>query len=122
VNLSVRPGDVMRFYWAAECRRDLDGVLSHYAPDGVLRDPTGVYRGRAEIATYYAASMREFPSLDIRVVDEVADGDRAALEFEARLGGADGTGILVRGLSLVKLRDGLLESVHCYEDAPVEVP
>jgi hypothetical protein len=112
------PAEVMRSYWSAECRRDLGGVLEHYAPDALLRDPAGVYRGHAEIVRYYAASMAEFPGLEIRIVDEIISGSRGAFEFEARLTAADGTGMVVRGLSLVSLRDGVLESMHCYEDAP----
>ena len=117
----VSPADVMRSYWSAECRRDLDGVLRHYAPDALLRDPAGVYRGRAEIARYYEASMGEFPGMEITIVDEIISGSRGAFEFEANLTGADGTGVVVRGLSLVSVRDGVLESMHCYEDAPASV-
>jgi ketosteroid isomerase-like protein len=115
------PADVMRSYWGAECQRDLDGVLRHYAPDALLRDPAGVYRGRAEIARYYADSMREFPGLEITIVDEIISGSRGAFEFEARLTRADGTEAVVRGLSLVSVRDGVLEYMHCYEDAPASV-
>ena len=117
----VSPADVMRSYWGAECRRDLDGVLEHYAPDALLRDPAGVYRGRAEIARYYQDSMREYPGLEVTIVDEVTAGSRGAFEFEAKLTGADGSGVLVRGLSLVSVREGLIESMHCYEDAPASV-
>jgi ketosteroid isomerase-like protein len=112
------PADVMRSYWSAECRRDLDSVLAHYAPDAVLRDPAGVYRGRAEIARYYQASMAAFPGLQITIVDEIISGRRGAFEFEANLTGNEGAGVVVRGLSLVSVRDGVLESMHCYEDAP----
>ena len=111
----------MRSYWGAESRRDLEGVLRHYAPDAQLRDPAGLYRGRAEIARYYEASMSAFPRLEIRIVDEITSGSRGAFEFEANLTGADGTGVVVRGLSLVSVRDGLLEYMHCYEDAPAGV-
>ena len=47
------PREVSESYWAAECRRDIDGVMAHYQPDGTYQDAGGLRRGHAEIRKAY---------------------------------------------------------------------
>lgn len=114
---SDRPRAVAEAYWAAECTRDLDAVLAFYHEDAEVRPPTGPpLHGHAEIATFYADEIRDYPGLEVTIVNEVADGARAALEWEAVLTDHDGERHAFRGVNIVWVRDGKFERVHAYFD------
>lgn len=115
------PRAVAEAYWAAECTRDLDALLAYYHDDAVVRPPTGpALRGHAEIATFYADEIRDYPGLEVQIVHEVSDGDEASLEWEAVLTDHDGGRHPFRGVNVVRVRDGKFESVNAYFDsAPV---
>ena len=113
------PREVSESYWAAECGRDLDGVLAHYHEDGTYEGPDGLRRGHEEIRTAYLDSARGYPGLEVRIVREFTGGpDSSALEFEAFLVDPDGRRFRVRGVNVVVVRDGRFVSVRSYEDPP----
>ena len=39
--------EVAASYWAAKCRRDIDGVMTHYHEDATYQDGAGLLRGQA---------------------------------------------------------------------------
>lgn len=111
------PREVAEAYWAAECRRDLDELLAYYHDDAVVRPPSGpALRGHAEIATFYADEIRDYPGLEVRIVHEVRDGDEASLEWEAVLVDHAGGRHPFRGVNVVRVRDGKFEWVRAYFD------
>jgi ketosteroid isomerase-like protein len=113
------PREVSESYWAAECRRDIDGVMEHYDPDGTYADAGGLRRGRAEIRAAYEDSARAYPGLEVRIVHEYYGSmDRSALEFDAVLIDPEGRRFRVRGVNVVVVRDGRFASVRSYEDPP----
>ena len=44
----LTPREVSESYWAAECRRDLDGVTEHFHSDATGAGPDGVRHGRCQ--------------------------------------------------------------------------
>jgi len=111
------PRAVAEAYWAAECTRDLDAVLAFYHSDAEVRPPSGPpLRGHAEIATFYADEIRDYPGLEVTIVNEVASGAEAALEWEAVLTDHEGGRHAFRGVNIVRVRDGKFERVHAYFD------
>jgi hypothetical protein len=86
---------------------DLDGLRDLLADGVVFNSPVvhKPYRGRevvAQLLTFAAATFEDF-----RYVDEVADGDRAALIFRARVGDRE-----VHGLDLVHTdADGMIDQL-----------
>lgn len=113
------PREVSESYWAAECRRDLDGVMAHYQPDGTYEGPDGHRRGHAAIRKAYEDSARDYPGLEVRIVREfIGSADHGALEFDAVLIDPQGRRFRVRGVNVVELRDGKFASVRSYEDPP----
>ena len=113
------PRQVSESYWAAECRRDIDGVMAHYHADGSYEGPDGLRRGQAAIRKSYEDSARDYPGLEVRIVREFSAGpDCAALEFDAVLIDAGGTRFQVRGVNVVVVRDGKFVSVRSFEDPP----
>lgn len=113
------PREVSESYWAAECLRDVDGVMAHYHADGTYEAPDGLRQGHAEIRKAYADSARDYPGLEVRIVREFAGTpDCSALEYDAVLIDAMGRRFRVRGVNVVTVRDGKFVSVRSYEDPP----
>ena len=111
------PREVSESYWAAECRRDIDGVMAHYHPDAVYQDAGGLLRGHAEIRTFYEQSARDYPGLEVTILREfVGTADSSALEVYAVLIDHEGRRFGIRGLDAVTVRDGKIVSLRCYED------
>ncbi len=111
------PGAVAEAYWAAECTRDLAAVLSFFHDDAEVRPPTGPpLRGHAEIATFYADEINDYPGLEVAIVHEVTDGPEAALEWEAVLTDHGGRRHAFRGVNVVRVRDGKFEWFRAYFD------
>jgi ketosteroid isomerase-like protein len=119
----LTPREVSESYWAAECRRDIDGVAAHYHEDATYEGPDGMRRGLREIREVYEGSARDYPGLEVRIVREFTDGaDASALEFDAVLVDPHGRRFRVRGVNVVMVRNGRFVSVRSYEDPPMPVP
>jgi ketosteroid isomerase-like protein len=73
------PREISESYWAAECRRDIDAVLAHYHDDAVYEDGGGRYEGRAAIRSFYEASARAFPGLDVTITGDVSARDLGSI-------------------------------------------
>lgn len=111
------PREVAEAYWAAECTRDLDAVLSFYHHDAVVLPPDGgELRGHAQIATFYADELEQYPGLEVEIVHEITLGPEACLEWKAVLIDREGRRHLFRGTNVVRVRDGKFESVRAYFD------
>ena len=114
--------EVSESYWAAECRRDLDGVLEHYRSDATYEGPDGIRVGHDEIRAWYEVSMRDFPGLEVTIIRDFPAGDASALEFRAVLVDGEGRRLEVRGVNVVEVRDGRFVAVRSYEDPPRAMP
>lgn len=115
----LTPHDVSESYWAAESRRDIDGVMTHYHPDATYEDAGGLRRGHAQIRRAYEDSAAAYPGLEVRILREfVASPASSGLEFYAVLIDHEGHRFRVRGVNVVTVRDGKFVSVRSYEDPP----
>ena len=115
------PREVSESYWAAECRRDVDAVMDHYAADATYEDAAGLRRGDVEIRRAYEESAAAYPGLEVRIVREFIlpdDPDTSGLEFDAILIDAAGRRFRIRGVNVVSVRDGRFVSVRSFEDPP----
>jgi len=113
------PREVSEAYWAAECRRDVDAVMTYYHPDGIYEDAGGRRAGETAIRGAYEDSARAYPGLEVRIVREFTfSANCTALEFDATLIDPAGQRFRVRGVNVVVIRDGRFVSVRSYEDPP----
>jgi methylmalonyl-CoA/ethylmalonyl-CoA epimerase len=112
------PRELSEAYWAAECRRDLDAVMTYYHDDAVYEGPDGANRGHDEIRRSYEQHMAAYPGLEVEIVRDFPAGDWSAIEFDATVIDHDGTRSRVRGVNVVHVRDGKFTSVRSYEDPP----
>jgi ketosteroid isomerase-like protein len=116
-----QPREVAESYWRAEERRDVEAVLSHFHDDAVFHPVTGRLVGHEEIRTFYEGMGDTFPGLEVTIVNEISSGDEAALEWEAVLTDHDGKRFPIRGVNVVRVRDGKFEHVTAYYD-PTQFP
>ena len=111
------PRDVARAYWDAECTRDLAATLAYYHDDAVVYPPDGTKLvGHAQIATFYQQEMKDYPGLEVEIVHDVTNGPEASLEWAAVLIDHDGIRHPIRGVNVVRVRDGKFEWVRAYFD------
>jgi predicted ester cyclase len=109
--------------------RDLDGCMELYAEDAVQLMPDGLFAGRAAITERLARELAAFPDIEWGLLSFVEQGDAFADEwtFAGTQKGSlllpDGTElpptgrrVEVRGMELVKMRDGKIVVDNLYYD------
>jgi uncharacterized protein (TIGR02246 family) len=115
---AVTPTETRRVtesYFDAENRRDLEGILEHFAEDVRFYAPDGkLLHGRAAIREFYAANAAGMPALRVELVSEVAQGSRAAVQWLAHGTATDGATVLMRGSNVVTVADGKFVEFHAY--------
>lgn len=77
--------DVLDNHLACFGRRDLDGILSDYAPDAVLFTQDGALRGPDAIRPLFEALLEEFgkPGASFALKHRFVDGDHAYIVWTA---------------------------------------
>jgi ketosteroid isomerase-like protein len=111
------PEIVVKSYWEAEQRRDVDAVLSHYHADAELVVPQlGRLAGHDEIKTFYVASIDRFPELKVTIDSEMADGDRGVFEWSSVFTDHAGREWKSNGVNVIRVSEGKFASVHVYYD------
>jgi predicted ester cyclase len=116
---------VARSYFEAIGRQDLDAMEAHYAPGG-----GGPIHGLVELRVggnyreWFANLFRAFPDWKFEILDIVAEGERAAVEWhatgtfsgDAKFEGMEpnGASIDVQGCDLVTIRDGRIVDNQAY--------
>lgn len=109
------PRAVTESYFDAENRRDLDAVLAHFAHDVTFVAPDGrPLESAAALRRFYAENMAALPWLHVELVDEVRDGDRAAVEWVASARDGGGQPVSMRGTNVITVRDGQFGSLRAY--------
>ena len=117
------PLEVAESYWAAECRRDIDAVMTHYNEDADYQDAGGALHGLAEIRGFYEASAGDYPGLEVTILREFkGTSDSSALEVYAVLVDPEGRRFEIRGCNILTVRDGRIASLRCFEDPLVALP
>jgi len=97
---------------------DLDGVMSWWAPDGVLEDITiaQAFRGHGEIRPYLAMYFAALPGISFEPIRLVVDGPTAVVEWaqstvvQAPLDGTPGVGteLFLRAVDIFHITGGLV--------------
>ncbi len=119
--MTSSPRHVAESYWRAEESRDVSRVLSNFHEDAVFHPVTGPLRGHDEIATFYTGMGATFPEVEVSIVHEVTSGDEASLEWEADLIDRAGVRYPIRGVNILRVRDGKVAHMRAYYD-PTQFP
>lgn len=116
----------IRSYFEAMDRRDVEGMLEHWAEDG-LEDmvPVGIIRGRDELRASFTAQFASMPDMRTTITRLIAGEQSCAVEWRIE-GTFDGqpymgiepTGkyVELRGIDIVELEDGQIASLTAYFD------
>lgn len=115
--------DLQASVWDAECRHDLEGLLSHFHPDATFHaSGQPAKRGHDAIRELTEDFYRSFPELEIDILGEWGNGETSAvIEFRAHLRDPDGARFAVQGVNVVEIEDGKFKTVRSYEEAPTPV-
>ena len=105
-------------YWADECARNLDKLMTHFTSDAEVVTPDGVFRGREAVASLYRKSFEDFPGLTVDVRASFVGRGAHCYEYGAVLSDTADNRWLVEGVNLMKLEQGLISSLRSFEDAP----
>jgi len=111
---------------------DLEGLVNQYTEDATLVTPAGTFKGRAAIHEYRSREKAAFPDRTITLDVSVEQGDTLAEEWTVAgthtgpLVMPDGTEqrptgkrIELKGMELVRVRDGKIAVHHEYWDNAV---
>jgi ketosteroid isomerase-like protein len=115
--------DLQASAWDAECRHDLDGLLSHLLPDATFHaSGQRATQGHDAIRALTEDFYRSFPELEVDILGEWGDGETSAvIEFRAHLKDPDGHRFALQGVNVVEIEDGKFKTVRSYEEAPAPV-
>lgn len=115
--------DLQASVWDAECRHDMDGLLSYFAPDATFHaGGKPIMKGHDGIREMTEDFLREFPELEVDILSEWGDGETSAVfEFRARMKDTDGNPFALQGVNLVEIKDGKFTTVRSYEEPPTPV-
>jgi methylmalonyl-CoA/ethylmalonyl-CoA epimerase len=108
-------------YWVDECSRDLDQMMTHFAPDAEVVTPDGAFTGYAAIAAMYQQSFATYPQLEVEVTGRYAGRGSHCFEFYAVLTDTAGVRHVVRGVNVLTLDDGLISRMRSFEDPPTAI-
>lgn len=104
-------------YWRAEESRDLDAILTHYRPDAELIVPEmGRLSGRGQIKKFYELSIQRFPGLQVDILRGFENGNEGAFEWRATFTDHAGRPMVLQGVNVFTITEGMFHSVHVYYD------
>jgi predicted ester cyclase len=122
---TAKPAEVARSYFDAIGRQDVEAMESHYAPGG-----GGPIHGLVDLKVgdnyreWFTNLFRAFPDWKFEVLNLVAEGDHAAVEWRAtgtfngtaKFEGMDPNGakLDVQGCDMVTIRDGRIVNIDAY--------
>ena len=112
---------LVRAAWEAGNRRDLDAVMSFYAPNVVWDGSNvgiGMFEGSVAVRDFLADMLRAFPTLHAEVEEIGALNDRvviAVVRSELRPGGSQAS-VQSRDAVVYELVDGLVVRLANYRD------
>jgi len=114
--------EIVRRATDAYGRRDIEGILEHWASDAVVDwsesrgFEAGVYRGRDEIRAFLERFLDAFE--EVRIVLEGVreiDGEVLVVENVTHLRGRDGIEVKARSAWLITIQDGEQTSLTLYQ-------
>jgi ketosteroid isomerase-like protein len=120
------PVDIVRRYYDALGRHDLDTAVECWAPGGTdVLPPLGEVRAPEGVRAYFGEVFAAMPDFWLEILSLVAEGDLVAVHW--RGGGtftgdryqgirATGTEIRQEGIDLMRIRDGLIQRTDAYWD------
>jgi steroid delta-isomerase-like uncharacterized protein len=118
--------EVVRRYFDAVARHDLDAAMTCWAPGGIDHlAPVGELHVPDELRAYFEDLFSAIPDFQYEVLDLFEQGDKVAAHWRAKgsfTGStyqgirANGASIEAEGADLVRVEDGLIKRLDSYWD------
>jgi predicted ester cyclase len=120
--------DVVRGYFDALARQDLEAAGDHWAPGGMDRlHGLADLRAPDDVRDYFATLFAAFPDFRFEVISMAAEGELAAVRWRLRATFAgpgrfqgfapNGATVDLEGCDMLTVRDGLIQENHAYTNA-----
>jgi predicted ester cyclase len=120
--------DVVRGYFDALARQDLEAAGDHWASGGLDRlHGLADLRGPEDVRDYFAALFAAFPDFRFDVISMAAEGELAAVRWRTRATftgpgrfqgfAPNGATLDLEGCDMLTVRDGLIQENHAYTNA-----
>ena len=122
--ISTSPLAVFKQMVAAQNRHDLDGMLACFARDYQSEQPFHPERnfeGKAGVRKNWGFFFNTVPDIQVDILSETVDGDTVWSELHMHGNRLDGMRHSVRGVTIQRVRDGLIVWARLYIDAPDEL-
>ncbi|MGD0912606.1 MAG: glucose 1-dehydrogenase [Terracidiphilus sp.] len=107
---------IARAFCEAEASRDIERIVSFFAPDAELGSATSKRKGHAAIREYYAVAAAQFPGLAVEVGRVYGNDAEAAIEWHAVFTDRGGRTYPQSGVSLFRREGELIASLTHYDD------
>ena len=104
--------EITRSHTDAFNRRDLDGILQLYDPDGEVdlsRSPglqAGIFRGRVAVRAFWSTFFEAWERMIVSVDEYIDCGESVVVPTRTRFWGREGIEVEAYGVFVVILRDG----------------
>jgi steroid delta-isomerase len=92
-----------------------------YEDDAIFHPVSGVLIGHDQIRTFYDGMGDTFPGLEVKIINEVSNGNEASLEWEAVLTDHHGTRYPIRGVNVMEVANDKIHRMRSYFD-PTSFP
>ena len=106
--------EIVRSYWNAEGKKDLEQALSHFAEDARYTAPGLELKGRDDIRKFYKEGWDGFQSLEVNPTHWVESGDEIAVQYDCNFIRLSGEERLIKGFNLFRISGGLIQEINCY--------
>ena len=105
---------IVKKYWEAEGKKDMDGAVSCFAADATYLAPGLELTGSEAIKKFYESAWGGFRSLSVTPTNWVESGDEIAVQYDCHFIRSSGEERLVKGFNYFKISKGLIREVSCY--------
>jgi nuclear transport factor 2 (NTF2) superfamily protein len=105
---------IVKNYWDAERGKSLLKILSHFSADAKFTSPTMQLNGIDEIKNFYVGMVNNYKKIEVIPKHWIEQEDEIAVEYDTILIRISGEERFAKGFNLFKIKEGLIESLHCY--------
>jgi uncharacterized protein YihD (DUF1040 family) len=107
--------DIVKSYWKAEGKKDLNRILEHFSEEAGFSSPTMALKGRNSIIVFYEGMVNSFKKIDVTPTHWIEKDDEIAVEYDCKLVRNSGEERFAKGFNLFKINnENKISQLRCY--------